>query len=195
MELILIAGASGSGKTTLAKEIAFDKGNTLVINSDDYYKDMSGYTDEEKNDTNFDEPEAIDFKKIVEDINKLANGIEIDIYSYNYAACTRTPTEKKISPKGIDTVIVEGILVLTNADLRSMAEKTIFVDTDIETCMLRRKTRDLEERGKTLEKVESELKNVRAMYLKHVLPSRKYANTFITCDNTLETEEASCLTP
>ena len=177
--LIGIVGGSGSGKTTLANHMAeIHKGNVTIISQDSYYKDLSHLPLKERAKTNFDAPDAIDFKALLQDIKDLKSGKTIQKPLYDFAKHTRQKQGETLSPKHI--IIIEGILLFTNKELRDLLDIKIFVDASPEERLLRRIDRDIKERGRTFQSVQKQyLETVAPMYEEHVLPTKKYANIIV----------------
>lgn len=177
--LIGIVGGSGSGKTTLANNMAeIHKGNITIISQDSYYKDLSHLPLQERAKTNFDAPNAIDFEALLKDIKDLKAGKTIQKPLYDFAKHTRQKKVETLSPRHI--IIIEGILLFTNKELRDLLDIKIFVDASPEERLLRRIDRDIKERGRTFQSVQKQyLETVAPMYEEHVLPTKKYANIIV----------------
>jgi len=178
--LIGIAGASGSGKTLVANNIfdglASDK--AVIIQEDSYYKDQSGIPLEERAETNFDHPDAFDYDLLAKDLTKLLEGEKIAHPVYDYKTHTRMKETKMVGPA--DLIILEGILILNNARLRELMDISVFVETALDICFIRRFKRDITERARTMDSVIRQYsKTVRPMYLKFVEPSKQYADILI----------------
>ncbi len=181
MLVIGIAGGTGSGKTTVVDKIAkvFGKNEVVVIPQDSYYKDKSYLPLEERLEQNFDHPDSIDFELLVNQINELRNGKEVDQPVYSYLTCSRSLTEKiKVKPSRV--IIIEGILIFTCKELRDCMDIKVFVDADADDRLCRVITRDNIERGRTIEKVlERYEKTVKPMHLQFIEPSKRYADIII----------------
>ena len=180
MLVIGIAGGSGSGKTTVVKAITRQlQGRVVVIPQDSYYKDSSHLPMEERQQINFDHPEAIDFKLLCSQLAELKAGKTIEQPVYSYITCSRSKTETvTVSPA--DVIIIEGILVFTCKELRDQMDIKIFVDADDDDRLMRVMARDILERGKTVETViERYTKTVKPMYLQFIEPSKRYADIII----------------
>lgn len=177
--LIGIVGGSGSGKTTLANNMAeIHKGNVTIISQDSYYKDLSHLPLKERANTNFDAPDAIDFEALLQDMKDLKAGKTIQKPLYDFANHTRKKQGEILSPR--DIIIIEGILLFTNKELRDLLDIKIFVDASPEERLLRRIDRDIKERGRTFQSVQKQyLETVAPMYEEHVLPTKKYANIIV----------------
>ena len=153
MLVIGIAGGTGSGKTTVVRKIveSFCDGEVAVIPQDSYYRDSSHLPLEERLKLNFDEPAAIEWELLVEQLQQLKAGKAIEQPTYSYLTCTRQPETIHVEPR--DIVIVEGILILCDPALRDMLDMKIFVDADSDERLIRVINRDIIERGRTVEMV------------------------------------------
>ena len=180
MLIIGIAGGSGSGKTTVVKAITEQlHENVVVIPQDSYYKDLSHYTEEQKRIHNFDHPDSIDFDLLCDHINDLKAGNSVEQPIYSYITCGRSKTET-VTVKPTDIIIVEGILIFTDPELRNLMDIKIFVDADDDDRLMRVMARDIVERGKTVEWVIERYSNtVKPMYLQFIEPSKRYADIII----------------
>ena len=181
MLIIGIAGGSGSGKTTVVKTIIekLKKERVRVIPQDSYYKDSSDLTDEEKRVHNFDHPDSIDWELLNQQLKELKEGKTIEQPVYSYISCTRSKTEKVIVEPA-DVIIVEGILILADKELRDQLEIKIFVDADDDDRLMRVISRDIKERGKDVNWVmERYQRTVKPMYLQFIEPSKRYADVII----------------
>ena len=181
MLIIGIAGGSGSGKTTVVKTIIekLKKERVRVIPQDSYYKDSSDLTDEEKRVHNFDHPDSIDWELLNQQLKELKEGKTIEQPVYSYISCTRSKTEKVIVEPA-DVIIVDGILILANKELRDQLDIKIFVDADDDDRLMRVISRDIKERGKDVNWVmERYQRTVKPMYLQFIEPSKRYADVII----------------
>lgn len=180
MLIIGIAGGTGSGKTTVVKKIINkQKTDVVVIPQDSYYKDQSHLPIEERQELNFDHPDAIDFEFLVQQIKELKKGNSIEQPVYSYITCSRSKTETvHVNPAHI--IIVEGILIFTCKELRDQLDIMIYVDADDDDRLIRVISRDIMERGKSIEKViERYEKTVKPMHLQFIAPSKRYADLII----------------
>ena len=166
MLVIGIAGGSGSGKTTVVNSIMTKlKERVVVIPQDSYYKDSSHLPIEERQKINFDHPDAIDFRLLCKQLKELKDGKTIEQPVYSYLTCSRSTTET-ITVQPADVIIIEGILIFTCKELREQMDIKIFVDADDDDRLMRVMSRDIIERGKTVETViERYTKTVKPMYL------------------------------
>lgn len=180
MLIIGIAGGTGSGKTTVVKKImeAFPKGEVAVITQDSYYKDNSHLPMEERKKINFDHPDSIEFDLLHKHLLELIKGNSIEEPTYSYKTCTRLPETNKIEPKNV--VIVEGILVLTNKQLRDLFDIKIFVSADADERLIRVINRDIHERGWGIDLIMQRYhETIKPMHLQFIEPSKRYADIII----------------
>lgn len=181
--LIAVAGGSSSGKTTVVEKITANLSGypVVVIKHDDYYKDQSELTMEERRGVNYDHPFAIDNDLFFEHLSKLLAGEGVHKPTYDFVNLTRaTPTEW-VEPGKI--IIIEGILVLEDKRIRDLATIKIFVEADDDLRFIRRLKRDIEERGRTLESVVKQyLETVKPMHYAFVKPTKRYADIIIPND-------------
>jgi len=178
--IIGICGGTGSGKTTVAREIlsALPQKNVSIIHQDAYYKLQSNKTFDERTETNYDHPFAFDTDLLLEHLAGLTNGQDIDMPIYDFANHNRCEDTTKIHAREI--IILEGILILEDQRLRDMMDIKIFVDTDTDVRIIRRITRDINERGRSLESViEQYLATVKPAHEQFIEPSKKYADIII----------------
>lgn len=179
--IIGIAGGSASGKTSIAQSI-YDrfKGShrVKIIKQDDYYKDQSDKTMEERVKTNYDHPFAFDNDLLVSDLKKLKKKERIEKPTYDYAKHTRSDIKEVIEDR--DVIILEGIFVLAEEEVRDLCDILIYVDTDADIRFIRRLRRDVEERARTVDSVCNQyLETVRPMHEQFIEPSKKYAHIII----------------
>lgn len=180
MLVIGIAGGTGSGKTTVVRKIveSFRDGEVAVIPQDSYYRDSSHLPLEERLKLNFDEPAAIEWELLVEQLQQLKAGKAIEQPTYSYLTCTRQPETIHVEPR--DIIIVEGILILCDPALRDMLDMKIFVDADSDERLIRVINRDIIERGRTVEMVLERYERVlRPMHLQHIEPTKRFADLII----------------
>lgn len=180
MLIIGIAGGTGSGKTTVVNRIltSFPAGEVAVIPQDSYYKDSSHIPPEERSKINFDEPAAIEWSLLVEHLRRLREGQSIEMPTYSYLTCTRQPETVTIRPA--DVVIVEGILVLCESEVRDMMDVRCFVDADADDRLIRVIARDCIERGRTPQMVIDRYEEVlKPMHCRYIEPSKRFADLII----------------
>ena len=180
MLIIGIAGGTGSGKTTVVQNILkqLSSDDVIVISQDNYYKDSSHLPFEERVQINFDHPRSIDFELLVSDLKKLRKEKTIEQPVYSFLTHTRTDETLITPPKNV--VIVEGILVLTDPELRKMFDLKIFVYADSDERLIRRIRRDIQERGRDLDEVISRYqKTLKPMHEQFIEPSKNYADLII----------------
>ncbi|ABM00253.1 uridine kinase [Shewanella amazonensis] len=182
--IIGIAGASASGKSLIAKtiyeELCRDLGTDQigVIAEDAYYRDQSHLSMEERVKTNYDHPKAMDHELLAQHLRSLKEGDSVEIPVYSYTEHTRMSDTRTMTPKKV--IILEGILLLTDPHLRDLMDASVFMDTPLDICFLRRLTRDVAERGRTMESVISQYqKTVRPMFLQFIEPSKQYADIIV----------------
>jgi uridine kinase len=180
MLIIGIAGGSGSGKTTVVKKIirALPGSEVSVISQDSYYKDNGHLSPEERKRINFDHPESIEFELLIKHLDKLSAGDTIQMPIYSYVSCARSAETIPVKPTKV--VIVEGILVLTNAELRKRMDIKIYVDADGDDRLMRIIQRDIEERGRTFTEVLKHYESfVKPMHLQFIDPTKRFADIII----------------
>ncbi|MDD5792453.1 MAG: uridine kinase [Erysipelotrichaceae bacterium] len=179
--LIGIAGGTASGKTSLSNIIisTFEKSNSVVvIKEDDYYKNQSHLPMEERVKTNYDHPFAFDHNLLLSQLHDLINGNPINKPTYDYVNHTRSSLTEVIEPA--EVVIIEGLFVLENKELRDLLDIKIFVDTPADVRFIRRLVRDIKERGRSMESVVNQyLTTVRVMHEEFIEPTKKYADVII----------------
>lgn len=180
MLIIGIAGGTGSGKTTVVRKIidSLPAGEVAVIPQDSYYKDLSHLPLEDRQKINFDEPAAIEWSLLVEQLSKLKEGQTIEMPTYSYLTCTRQ--EETVEVKPTDVVIVEGILVLTDPILRGMMDVKCYVDADDDERLIRVIARDCIDRGRTPQMVIDRYQNVlKPMHMQYINPCKRFADLII----------------
>jgi len=180
MLIIGIAGGTGSGKTTVVRKILdrLPVGEVVVLPQDSYYRDSSHLPLEERLEMNFDHPDSIEFELLVKHLKELKKGKTIDQPIYSYLTCTRS--SETIPVKPCHVIIVEGILVLTNPELRKMMDLKVFVDADADDRLIRVINRDIVERGRSVNKVMERYEGtVKPMHLQFIEPSKRFADLII----------------
>lgn len=178
--VIGVAGGSGSGKTTVVRRIVESLGDDAVsvIEHDRYYRDRSDLRLEERAALNYDHPDSLETDLMVSHVAALRRGEAVDVPTYDFARYARRAQVDRLETRR--AVIVEGILIFTDAALRDLMDVKVFVDTDDDTRFIRRLQRDVAERGRTLESVvEQYLATVKPMHLEFVEPSKRYADIII----------------
>jgi uridine kinase len=178
--VIGIAGGSGSGKTTVAQQILNRVGTDQIafIQHDSYYKDLSGLPPTQHATINFDHPNSLDTNLLIQHIISLRDGKPIEVPIYDFSTDSRTGRTFSVEPHRV--VLVEGILIFTDAALRELFDIKIFVDTDSDIRFIRRLERDITERERTTESVIKQYQaTVRPMHLEFVEPSKRYADIII----------------
>lgn len=178
--LIGITGGTGSGKSSIADSIysSFSNECIAMIQQDMYYKDQSHLSMEERVLTNYDHPNAFDNDLIIEHLNSLLNAIAIDKPIYDFSNHNRAEETVRVEPRRI--IIVEGILILENKELRDLLDIKVYVDTDADIRILRRMVRDINERGRTVESVINQyLDIVRPMHMQFIEPTKRFADIIV----------------
>ena len=180
MLIIGIAGGTGSGKTTVVKKIlaSLPQGEVTVIPQDSYYKDSSHVPVEERQNINFDHPDAFEWSLLSKHVSMLKEGKSIEQPTYSYLTCTRQPETIHIEPR--EVVIIEGILALCDKKLRNMMDLKIFVDADPDERLIRVIQRDVVERGRTAEAVmERYTRVLKPMHQQFIEPCKRYADLIV----------------
>lgn len=178
--IVGVAGGTGSGKTTVASRILDGVGteNITYIPHDAYYRDLSHLPRSMRAQVNFDHPHALETKLLIEHVKELRAGRPVAIPIYDFATHTRTDETRRVEVAPV--VIVEGILVFVEVELRELFDVKIYIDTDADVRFIRRLRRDIEERGRSVESVcHQYLSTVRPMHLEFVEPSKRYADVII----------------
>ena len=177
--VIGIAGGTGSGKTTLVNKLKDYVGNEVVtLTHDFYYKANADKSLEQRSKMNSDHPDAFDTDMMVEHVKALKNGGEVEHPLYDFVNHTRSAESVTVGPKKV--IIVEGILIFEHKELRELCDMKIFVDTDADVRIIRRITRDVKDRGRSLDSVISQyLNTVKPMHEEFVEPSKKFADIIV----------------
>lgn len=178
--IIGIAGASASGKSLLANTIVNELGSdqVVVIPEDAYYKSHSELPFEERAKTNFDHPDAFDHQLLIEHLSQLQQGHSVEIPIYNHSTHLREHATRHVGRHAI--IVLEGILLFADAELRELMDIRIFMDTALDICLIRRLKRDIKERERTLDCVIKQYEDtVRPMYLQFIEPSKRYADLIV----------------
>jgi uridine kinase len=180
MLIIGIAGGTGCGKTTVVNQILNElpEGEVGVISQDSYYTDTSHLIYEERVKINFDHPRSIDFELLVKHLKKLKKGKPVHQPVYSFVKHNRTGDTILTHPRKV--MIVEGILILTNPELREMFDINIFVHADSDERLIRRLKRDISERGRDLDEVLSRYQNtLKPMHDQFIEPMKEFADIII----------------
>jgi uridine kinase len=178
--IVGITGGTGSGKTTIAEEVCRTLGteNAVMLHQDSYYLDRAVLQPDERTRINFDNPSAFDWKLLKRHIRALRNGRVIRKPMYNFHTHTRMAETIRVEPRPV--LIVEGILVFDDPELREMMGIKVYVDADPDVRFIRRLDRDVRERGRSLESIiEQYMTTVRPMHLQFIEPTKRYADVII----------------
>ena len=181
--IIAVAGGSASGKTTVVNKIidGFDKENVTVIKHDDYYKDQSHMTMEERYKVNYDHPLSLDNDLMYEQILELVKGRKIVKPTYDFEQHNRSNEVVEVYPT--DIIILEGILIMEDERIRDLCDIKLYVTADDDLRFIRRLERDMAERGRTLDSVVNQyLNTVKPMHYAFVKPTKRYADIIIPND-------------
>lgn len=180
MIIIGIAGGTGSGKTTVVKSIvdSLSANEVALLPLDSYYKDSSHVPVEERQNINFDHPDAFDWELLSKQVEMLRQGKAIEQPVYSYLTCTRQPETIHIEPRKV--VIIEGILALSDKRLRDLMDLRVFVDADSDERLIRVIQRDVIERGRTAEAVmDRYVKVLKPMHQEFIEPAKQYADLIV----------------
>jgi len=179
-----IAGASASGKSLLAGTIYEELRNTIgshaiaIIKEDSYYQEQSDLTLEERTAINYDHPNAFDHDLLIDHIDQLHQGKDVDIPIYDYTVHNRAEETRPLTP--VPVIIIEGILILHDKAIRKRLDAKVFMDTPLDVCLLRRLRRDISERGRTVDSVIEQYKRtVRPMFLEFIEPTKQFADIIV----------------
>lgn len=175
-----IAGGTGSGKTTVANVILERVGRDRIayLPHDAYYRDLGDLPYDQKAAMNFDHPDSLETELMIKHILELKKANAVEIPVYDFSTHSRTSKTIRVEPRAV--IIVEGILLFVDKQLRDLLDIKIFVDTDADIRFIRRLQRDITERGRTTDMVVQQyLSTVRPMHLEFVEPSKRYANIII----------------
>jgi uridine kinase len=182
--IITISGGSGSGKTTFARRLRehLSTENSLVLYQDSYYIDQSDKFDHDGGKINFDHPNSLDFDLMADQINQLKNRKTVEVPFYDFATHSRKEETTTFNPKPF--IIIDGILVLTQKNIRDVSDLMIFIDCDEPLRYERRLKRDTEERGRTPDGVKVQFfAQVKPMHDKFVEPSKDFAHILVNSQN------------
>ena len=175
-----IAGGSGSGKSTIAKSLLsmLPAGAGLLLEQDHYYRSQSHLPPEEREQVNYDHPDSLELSLLATHVDQLKAGQTIERPSYDFAKHDRASETVRVEPAPV--LVVEGILVLADAELRRRFDVRVFVDTDADIRLMRRIRRDLEHRGRTFAQVRKQYyETVRPMHLAFVEPSKRFSDIIV----------------
>lgn len=181
--IIAVAGGSASGKSTVVEKIIarFEKDNVTVIKHDDYYKDQSDMVMEERVKVNYDHPFSLDNDLMFKQILQLVEGHSITKPIYDFENHNRSKITETVKPTEI--LILEGILILEDSRIRELCDIKLFVEADDDLRFIRRLTRDMETRGRTMKSVINQyLNTVKPMHFAFVKPTKRYADIIIPND-------------
>ena len=180
MIIVGIAGGTGSGKSTVAKEILsqLPDGDIAFLPQDSYYKDSSHLPMDKRIEINFDHPDSIEFDLLISHIKELKKGNSVQQPIYSYITCSRAEETVLIKPAKI--IVVEGILIFTDKELRKLMDLKVFVDADADDRLIRVINRDIVERGRSVNSViERYQKVLKPMHLQFIEPTKRYADLII----------------
>jgi uridine kinase len=178
--VIGVAGGSGSGKTTVVRRIVESLGpdSVTVLEHDRYYRDRNDLRFEERVALNYDHPDSLETDLLVRHVRDLKAGNAVDVPQYDFTRFVRLEATEAITAR--KAIIVEGILIFTDAALRDLMDVKVFVDADADTRFIRRLRRDVAERGRTMDTViDQYLGTVKPMHFDFVEPSKRYADLII----------------
>jgi len=178
--IIGISGGTGSGKTTVAQKIisAVGDANVVYLQQDSYYRNLGDMPLDLRHRVNYDHPDAFDTELLINHLEALRAGESIEQPTYDYATHSRRTTTIHLEPQPV--IVVEGILIFVNPQLRALMDLKIFVDTDADIRFIRRLDRDVNERGRSVESIITQYTTtVRPMHLQFVEPSKRYADIII----------------
>ena len=177
--VIGVAGGYGSGKTTLATKLKRAiADNALILSHDFYYRANTDIPFDERVKANYDHPNAFDTDLLIADVKRLKENRPIDHPVYSFATHSRTPETVHVEPAPV--IILEGILIFENRELRDLMDIKVFVDADADIRLIRRLLRDVKERGRSLDSVICQyVETVKPMHEQFVEPSKKYADLII----------------
>lgn len=180
MLIIGITGGTGSGKSTVAEALQRELGssNVALISQDSYYADLADLPFEERAKRNYDHPDAFENSLLIKHLDQIRKGKTIEVPVYDFSQHARTSKKIPVTPHPV--IVVEGILILAEPALRNTFDIKVYVDTDADTRVIRRITRDIKERGRSLDSVcDQYLTTVKPMHEAFIEPSKRYADIII----------------
>ncbi|MCH9682941.1 MAG: uridine kinase [Deltaproteobacteria bacterium] len=175
-----IAGATGSGKTTVARRLteALPSGSVSLLQHDSYYRDRPDLSYDARSELNFDHPDSLETSLLATHLRQLRERQAVEVPIYDFTTHRRRVETQHLEPGAV--VVVEGILVLADAELREMFDIKVFVDTDADIRVFRRIRRDIEKRGRSFESIRKQYyQTVRPMHLQFVEPSKRWADVIV----------------
>lgn len=182
--IIGIAGASGAGKSSLAHAMVsrlqkrYGEDQVVLLHEDAYYRSRDDLTFEQRERINYDHPDALEHSLMLEHLDALRQGQIVKIPQYDYAIHNRLPNTLPLTPPRL--LVVEGILVLHDVEIRSRLDLRLFVDVPLDVCLGRRIERDVNQRGRTVDSVLEQFRNtVRPMYFQYIEPTRQQADLIV----------------
>jgi len=178
--VIGIAGGSGCGKTTVAQAILNRVGADRIayLQHDSYYKDLSGLPPTLRRDVNFDHPNSLETELLIQHVEALRNCQSVEVPIYDFSTDSRTDQTYTVASRGV--ILVEGVLIFVEPELRKLFDVKLYVDADADVRFIRRLRRDITERGRSTESVIKQYEaTVRPMHLEFVEPSKRYADVII----------------
>lgn len=182
--IIGIAGASGAGKSLFAHQLherlreRRTSSDISILNEDCYYRCRDDLSFSEREQINYDHPDAIEHELLVKHLTELRNGSSVDLPRYDYSQHNREPETTPLTPSTV--LILEGILILHRPELRELLDLKIYVDVPLDICLSRRLRRDIEERGRSLDSVLSQYHDtVRPMFYEFIDPSKMHADIIV----------------
>lgn len=182
--IILVAGGSASGKSTVVEEILKKAGleDVIIIRHDDYYLDQKEMPFEQRLQVNYDHPDALDNALLLRHLKSLIQGDSIEKPIYDFVNYTRSSKTETIKPKRV--IIIEGILILADANIRKLSGLNLYVELDDDTRFIRRMLRDMNERGRSVESIVDHYQTtVKPMFYEFVKPSKRHAHVIIPNDH------------
>ena len=182
--IIGIAGASGAGKSSLAHTVVnrlqkrYGEDQVVLLHEDAYYRSRDDLTFEQREQINYDHPDALEHSLMLEHLNALRQGHIVNVPQYDYATHNRLPSTDTLAPPLV--LVVEGILILHDPEIRSQLDLRLFVDVPLDICLARRIERDVNQRGRTVDSVLEQFRNtVRPMYFQYIEPTRQQADMIV----------------